>query len=334
MREAFFYETLKGEKIKCYLCPHNCVIEEGRRGICGVRENRKGILYSLVYGKLIAENLDPVEKKPLFHFLPGTFTYSIATVGCNLRCLHCQNSEISQFHGEVIPGKEITPQEALEVALGWGAKSISYTYTEPTIFFEFAYDLAKLAHGEGLKNIFVTNGYATKRAWEKISPYLDGVNIDLKSFREDFYRKICGGKLSPVLETIKLLKSLGIWIEITTLIIPTLNDSEKELEEISQFIVSLDSSIPWHVTAFYPHYKLINLPPTSPEILFKAREIGLKNGLKYVYVGNILGGEGENTYCSECGSLLIERKGFSIIKLALSAGKCKECGKELEGVFI
>lgn len=334
MREAFFYEKLKDGKVKCHLCPHECTIGEGKRGICGVRENKNGILYSLNYGKLVAENLDPIEKKPLFHFLPGSLSYSIATVGCNLRCLHCQNSEISQFRAEIIPGKERTPQEALEIALNYGAKSISYTYTEPTIFFEFAYELAKLAHNKGLKNNFVTNGYANREAWEKIAPYLGGANIDLKSFRDNFYRKICGAQLKPVLESITLLKALGVWIEVTTLIIPTLNDSEEELRDIARFIASLDKSIPWHVTAFYPHYKLTQFPPTPATKLFRAREIGLEEGLKYVYVGNILGGEGENTYCSGCGSLLIRRRGFSVAKLALTEGKCRKCGKVLEGVFL
>ena len=333
MREAFFYEKLKDSRVKCHLCPHGCIIGGGKRGICGVRENKNGVLYSLNYGKLIAENLDPIEKKPLFHFLPGSLSYSIATVGCNLRCLHCQNAEISQFRAEIIPGKERTPQEALAIALNYGAESISYTYTEPTIFFEFAYELAKIAHAKGLKNNFVTNGYATREAWEKIAPYLDGANIDLKSFRDDFYRKICGAQLTPVLESITLLRSLGIWIEVTTLIIPTLNDSEKELRDIARFIASLDNSIPWHVTAFYPHHKLTQLPPTSAKKLFRAREIGLEEGLNYVYVGNILGGEGENTYCNGCGSLLIRRRGFSVTKLALSQGKCRKCGKALEGVF-
>ncbi len=333
MKEAFFYKKLEEGKVKCLLCPHECVIREGKRGICGVKENRGGILYSLVYGKLVSENLDPIEKKPLFHFLPGTFTYSIATVGCNMRCLHCQNYEISQFKRGIPPGIKRTPQEVVDMALRWRAKSISYTYTEPIIFFEFAYDTAKLAKERGLKNVFVTNGYANKEAWKEISPYLDAANIDLKSFSENFYRKVCGAKLSPVLESIKLLKSLGIWVEVTTLIIPTLNDSEKELREIAKFIYSVDKGIPWHVTAFYPTYKLMNLPPTSPETLFKAREIGREIGLKYVYVGNIFGGEGENTYCSNCGKLLIERRGFSVLRFNVQGGKCKYCGEKLEGVF-
>jgi len=333
MKEALFYEKGEDGKVRCLLCPHHCLIPQGGRGVCGVRENQEGKLYSLVYGKLIAENLDPIEKKPIFHLYPASTSYSIATVGCNLRCLHCQNWEISQWKQGDIPGRERTPEEVVDMALRWGARSISYTYTEPVIFMEFALDTAKIAKEKGLKNIFVTNGYAEKRTWEKILPYLDAANIDLKSFSEDFYREICGGRLSPVLESIKFLKVNGVWVEVTTLIIPTKNDSLEELEKIADFILSVSDEIPWHITAFYPAYRMLDLPPTPSSILRKTREMALRKGLKFVYTGNIPGEEGENTYCPSCGKLIIGRYGFRVTEINIKEGRCKFCNAKIPGIF-
>ncbi len=334
MREAMFYQKLDDNKVKCYLCRHECVIVDGKTGICGVRENKEGTLYTLVYGKLVSINIDPVEKKPLYHFLPGTDTYSIATVGCNFRCEHCQNYEISQMprEGHAIVGESFSPSEIVRDALAQGCKSISYTYTEPTIFFEYAYDIAKLAKEEGLKNIFVTNGYIGEEPLRTIAPYLDAANIDLKAFTEEFYRKICGARLEPLLKSIRLYKELGIWIEITTLIIPDLNDSEDELRQIARFIKSLGEETPWHVTAFYPTYKLTNKPPTPVETLERARKIGLEEGLRYVYEGNIPGTEGGNTYCYKCGELLIRRYGFTVLEKKIKDSKCSACGTEIDGI--
>lgn len=288
MKEALFYQKLDGNKVRCELCPHLCLIANGRRGICGVRENQGGILYSLVYGRIAAAHVDPIEKKPLYHFLPGSTSYSIATVGCNFRCDFCQNFGISQ--AREIEGEAVEPGDIVREALSLGCQSVSYTYTEPTIYFEFAYDTAKLAREKGLKNVFVTNGFITEPPLRMIAPYLDAANVDLKSFRDEYYHKYCGGKLEPVLKALKLYKELNIWLEVTTLVIPGLNDSETELMDIANFIKNeLGEGVPWHVSAFYPIYKMTDRPPTPAETIYKARDIGLKAGLKYVYTGNLPG---------------------------------------------
>lgn len=334
MKEALFYNKLDDQRVKCFLCAHHCLISENKRGICSVRENRGGKLYSLVYGKIISMNVDPIEKKPLFHFYPESKSFSIATVGCNFRCLHCQNYDISQYPKEHndIPGENVTPEQVIDRAERAGCKSISYTYTEPTVFFEFAYECARLAHKNGIKNVFVSNGYTGPEAAKAIAPYLDGINIDLKGDNE-FYKKICGAKLQPVLDTIKLMKDMGVWVEVTTLIIPSYNDSKDSLMWISEFIKSVDSAIPWHVTQFYPTYKLQDQPRTSLETLKWAKEIGLKAGLKYVYEGNVPGEGGENTYCPNCRELLIKRFGFCVKENKIAGSHCFKCKTKIEGVF-
>jgi pyruvate formate lyase activating enzyme len=334
MKEAMFYEKLDEKKVRCFLCSHHCTIKEGKRGICHVRKNIDGTLYSLVYGKVISMHIDPIEKKPLFHFLPSSTSFSIATAGCNFRCQHCQNFEISQYpmEHEDIPGQTVTPEDIVEAAARNGCESISYTYTEPTIFFEFAYDCAKLAHSKGIKNVFVSNGFTTPEATRVIAPYLHGNNIDLKG-SDDFYRKICSARLEPVKETIRLMKELGVWVEVTTLLIPDLNDSEEDLRNIAGFIKSVDPYIPWHVTQFYPTYKLMDKPRTPVKTLQKAREIGFEAGLKYVYEGNIPGEGGENTYCQNCRELLIRRLGFSIVNNNIKDGQCLKCGTAIKGVW-
>ncbi len=334
MKEAMFYDKLEESNVRCFLCAHRCIIPAGRRGICGVRENREGTLYSLVYGRLVSLNIDPIEKKPLFHFYPASTSLSVATVGCNFKCRHCQNYDISRYpekHDD-IPGEFITPEQVVAAAVKAGCKSISYTYTEPTVFFEFAYDCARLAHEKGIKNIFVSNGYTGTEAVRMIAPFLDGNNIDLKG-DDEFYKKICGARLRPVLNTIKLMKELGVWVEVTTLIIPTYNDSEKSINGIIDFIRSVDTAIPWHVTQFYPAYKLLDRPRTPIETLRRARETGLGKGLKYVYEGNVPGEGSENTYCPECGELLIERFGYRIIQNRITGSRCFKCTTVINGVW-
>ncbi len=335
MREAMFYEKLDDKMVKCNLCSHRCSrIADSKKGICGVRENKNGKLYSLVYGKVAARSVDPIEKKPLFHFLPGSRSYSIATVGCNFRCGNCQNFDISQLPKErkIIVGQEVSPEEIVSAAKRNNCASIAYTYSEPTIFFEYAYDTAKLASTAGIKTVFVTNGYITEEALKEINPYLDAANIDLKSFSDDFYRKNCGARLEPVLGSIRLYKSLGIWTEITTLIIPTLNDSEEELRKIAEFISEVGEETPWHITQFHPTYKLIDLPRTPITILRRAREIGLEAGLRYVYEGNVPGENGENTYCHNCGKMLIRRFGYQILENKIKNSACTYCGTKIDGV--
>jgi pyruvate formate lyase activating enzyme len=336
MQEARFYEKLADQKVQCHLCAQECKIDPGKRGLCSVRENQAGTLQSLVYGRLIAEHLDPIEKKPLFHFLPGSTSYSIATIGCNFQCQHCQNYDISQYpnrHEGQIVGQPSSPASVVEKALASGAASISYTYTEPTIFLEFAQDVGRLGRERGLKNVFVSNGFMTEDSATALAEFLDADNVDLKSFQDDFYRKVCKARLQPVLDTITRLKKLGVWLEVTTLVIPGLNDSEAELQEIAAFIKSVGAGIPWHVSAFYPTYQMLDRPRTPAATLLKARDIGLKAGLRYVYTGNIPGQGGENTICYACGELLIERLGYSIQAFRLKEGKCPKCQAAIDGVW-
>jgi pyruvate formate lyase activating enzyme len=336
MKEAMFYEKLDGGRVRCGLCRFRCLIGVGKRGHCLVRENRDGTLYSLVYGRAVAEHVDPIEKKPLFHVLPGSRSYSVATVGCNFRCLHCQNYSISQPEELSVEksGNFVAPETLVERALAAGCRSIAYTYTEPTIFFEYAYETAKLAHAVGLKNIFVSNGYITDEALAVIAPYLDAANIDLKGFSESFYREVVGASLEEVLDCIRSYKRHGIWIELTTLIIPHRNDSEQELRSIAQFIANeIGRETPWHVTQFYPTYRLTSEPRTPIATLRAAREIGLDAGLRFVYEGNVPGEGGENSCCPCCGGMLVKRYGYIVEKNLLSRGRCPGCGLEIEGVW-
>ena len=338
MKGAKFQKIIDGEKqlLQCFLCSHRCRIKEGRRGICGVRENREGKLYSLVYSRLVSENIDPIEKKPLFHVIPASLSYSISTVGCNFRCHHCQNYGISQYpheHKGEIPGRHRTPEQVVDAARERGCKSISYTYVEPTIFYEFAYDTARLAHQAGIMNVFVSNGYTSPEACRDIAPYLDANNIDLKAFSDKFYREVCGAKLAPVLETISLMKELGVWVEITTLVIPGWNDSDKELLSIAEFIKSVDPQIPWHVTAFYPTYKMTDRGATPVSALRRARDIGLAAGLHYVYEGNVPGEGGENTFCHKCSRVIINRRGFAVSSVHMDGNRCGFCQEPVAGIF-
>jgi len=337
MKEASFYDELDDKKVLCGLCRHHCKISDGQRGICGVRVNKDGTLYTLVYAMPCSTHVDPIEKKPLFHFFPGSKAFSIATVGCNFRCRHCQNHEISQMPADAkcISGERMEPSEVVDMAVRAGCKSISYTYTEPTIFYEYAFDIAKLAKERGIFNNFVTNGYIEEEPLRAIRPYLDGANIDLKGYSEEFYRRVCAADLSKVIETIKLYKALGIWIELTTLVIPGYNDKEEELRGIARFIKDdLGPEVPWHVSAFYPTYKLLDAPRTPSATLVEARRIGLEEGLRYVYVGNIPGLEGEHTYCYGCGKPVVKRYGFTVSDHQIRAGLCAFCGTPIDGVGI
>jgi pyruvate formate lyase activating enzyme len=334
MKEAYLYTKLDDEKTRCDLCNHRCVLGDREKGKCSIRENRDGILYSLVYRKLISENVDPIEKKPLFHFQPGSYSLSIATVGCNFKCFFCQNYQISQMPRENghIEGRDRSPKDIVDHAIEYDCKSISYTYTEPTVYFEYAYDTAKIAQERGLKNIFVTNGFMTKECIDMMSPYLDAANIDLKSFSEKTYKDRIGGRLKPVLENIKDLHYRGIWIEITTLVIPGINDSSKELENIACFIAGLDGSIPWHISAYHPQYKA-DIPPTSVDMIENTISIGKNAGLKYIYGGNIYFGNYENTKCPSCNSTVLSRRGFDVIKRNMTGEQCGNCGTVIDGVF-
>jgi len=335
MKEAYLYEKMDNESVRCFLCSHKCLVKEGAKGICGVRENRAGTLVSLVYGKVIAKHVDPIEKKPLFHFLPGSRSYSVATVGCNFKCRFCQNADISQMPSDqnLIWGEDTTPAMIVNEAVKSGSSTIAYTYTEPTIYYELALDTARLASSKGLKNIFVSNGYMTEECLKDIHPDLHGANIDLKSFTDKFYKKQCGAKLEPVLRNIETIRRMGVWLEVTTLLIPGLNDSLDELKNLAKFLAGVDSDIPWHISRFHPTYRLTDVHPTPPESIRRARDTGYEAGLKYVYTGNLPGDEGEKTVCHACGALLLDRFGFNIRENRIKNGHCPQCHGEIPGFW-
>ena len=335
MKEALLYKKLDKTKVHCFLCAHHCRITDGKFGFCGVRQNIDGVLYTHAYGKVIASHIDPIEKKPLYHFLPGSTSFSIATIGCNFRCGFCQNWEISQSRfGDktYLSGQELFPKDVVNEALINKCKSISYTYTEPTIFFEYALDTAKIAKQRGLYNNFVTNGFMTRECLLMIRPYLDAANVDLKFFRDESYRKVCSGALSPVLDSIRLMHELGIWVEITTLIVPQENDSQDELSGIAKFIAGVDKNIPWHVSGFHPDYKFTDHEATPVKTLETAQRLGQEAGLQYIYLGNVQG-FGNNTYCPSCKKLLISREIFSVLENNIKQGKCLFCNADIPGIF-
>jgi pyruvate formate lyase activating enzyme len=328
--------STEGDAVRCTLCPHHCLIKEGQVGICMVRKNEGGRLVTLVYGLAAAMHVDPIEKKPLFHFLPGSAAFSIATVGCNFRCGFCQNWTLSRAPKELkkVLGEEMLPDQVVQMALRAKCRSISYTYSEPTIYYEYALDCGKLAKEAGLKNNFVTNGYIETAPLEDLKGILDAANVDLKAFRESFYHKYCGGHLEPVLAAVKKMKTIGVWVEITTLVIPTLNDSEEELRDIARFIAQeLDPDTPWHVSRFHPDYSLTDLPATPEQTLTRAREIGMEEGLQFVYTGNVWGDPGENTYCPNCKEIVIARAGFQVRALHMEFGRCRFCRTPIAGVW-
>lgn len=336
LKEGVLYKGLGEKKVHCFLCSRHCKIEESEFGFCGVRENREGKLYTHAYGKLIAAHIDPIEKKPLYHFLPGTRTFSVATAGCNFRCGFCQNWQISQLEPGEKPrtgSLEAAPEDIAEKAVEAGCASIAYTYTEPTVFFEYAYDTARSAKERSLANVFVTNGFMTSEALKTIQPYLDACNVDLKSFRNEFYKESCKGRLKPVLDSIRLMRELDIWVEVTTLVIPDQNDSEEELRNIARFIAGVDPSMPWHISRFHPDYQFTNSRATPSETLRKAREIGKEEGLRFIYIGNVPGEESD-TLCAQCGEIVIRRGAMSVRENRLMGSQCPSCGSEVAGVFL
>lgn len=356
MQEARFYQRLDNQRVHCGLCPHDCLIADGGRGVCAVRYNAGGVLYTLVAERVIAHHLDPIEKKPLFHFHPGSQAYSIATAGCNLRCDFCQNWEISQWPrdelpkrletgqeneplcprlaelAEKIPGERISPAQIVAAACDSGARSIAYTYTEPTIFYELAYATACLAKEAGLANVFITNGYINEAPQRELAGVLDAANVDLKFFRQASYSHLSRVRLEPVLDAIGRYHALGVWLEVTTLVIPGVNDSDAELRDIAEFIASVSVDIPWHVSRFHGAYARGQAQPTPAQTLRRAAEIGAAAGLRYIYQGNLAGNGGENTYCHHCGMLLIERHAYQLIANAVRGGNCPACGTHLGGV--
>ncbi|KJS33597.1 MAG: radical SAM protein [Desulfatitalea sp. BRH_c12] len=335
--EACLYETIDRERVQCNLCHHRCGIKPGGRGICQVRRNDQGTLTTLVYGQLIAQHVDPIEKKPMFHFMPGSRSYSIATVGCNFRCSFCQNADIAQMPRDregLVMGAACTPEAVVDNAQRQRCQSIAYTYTEPTVYFEFAMETAKIAAARGIKNIFVTNGYMTADALDMAASWLDGANVDLKAFNDDFYKKQCGARLEPVKSSLRKMKALGILVEVTTLIIPGLNDEPQELRDLAAFLVNdIGPETPWHISRFHPTYRLVDRPVTPTDTLHRARDIGHQAGLRYVYVGNVPGEDGENTSCHACGAFLIERWGFTIQRNRVTSdNRCPDCGVPVYGI--
>jgi pyruvate formate lyase activating enzyme len=333
-KEVYYYKRL-GKTVQCQSCPHNCTLAPGVRGICRVKVNTDGLLYTEAYGNPCAVHLDPIEKKPLLHFLPGTTSYSIATAGCNFRCTYCQNWEISQFTPSEVSRVRMTPDQVVANAISDGAKSISYTYSEPSIFFEYMIDTAKLAHDKGLKNVWVTNGYLNEKPLADFTPYLDAANVDLKAFDEKIHRELTGGELKPVLETLKRLKEGKVWFEITNLVVPTYTDDLNMIRAMSKWIYAhLGPDYPLHFSRFYPMYQLTNFPPTPIETLEAARKIALEEGIHYVYVGNVPETKHQSTYCPYDETICVERVGYSIKQMNIdSEGNCKGCKDRIPGVW-
>lgn len=335
-KQNSLYFSVGDGVFQCALCAHGCRLSEGQKGLCQVRICRNSRIESLVYGRVVAENIDPIEKKPLFHILPGSLSFSIATPGCNFRCSHCQNASISQVSPDMdvqISGSFQEPEKIIKKALAGGCKSISYTYVEPTIFFEFAFDCCQAALDNGLLNIFVSNGYMSETVVDMLVPVLTGINIDLKSFSDSFYKKVCGARLQPVLDTIQHFKASGVWVEVTTLVIPGMNDSPGELEQIATFLGEIDKNIPWHVTGFYSAHRMPHTLPTSSGMLARAYRIGKDQGLHNVYTGNRPGAGGENSYCHVCDLVVVTRHGFQIVENRIRAGCCPSCGTGIDGIW-
>ena len=321
-------------KVQCELCPKMCLIEHGQSGDCRVRINIDGALRTVVYGYPCSIAIDPVEKKPLFHFLPGTKVLSTATAGCNLHCQFCQNWEISQANPEDTPAAFCPPAKLVEVTKENRCLSLAYTYTDPIIYYEYTYDSAKLAREAGIRNVLVTAGYINPEPWKKLLKYVDAANIDLKGITEEFYRDVCSATLRPVQNALLIAKASGVWVEVTNLVIPTLNDKAEHIRQLARWVrTNLGRETPLHFSQFYPRYKMRHLPPTSAKTLDMAREIGISEGLDYVYIGNILSEAGQTTYCPDCKGVLIKRSGYTILQNRLKDGRCPDCKKDIHGVW-
>jgi pyruvate formate lyase activating enzyme len=321
-------------KIQCELCPKMCLIEPGQSGECRVRINIDGVLRTVVYGYPCSLHIDPVEKKPLFHFLPSSIILSIATVGCNLHCKNCQNWEISQANPEDVSAEYWPSERLIEATKHYQCPSLAYTYTDPIIYYEYTYDTAKLARSAGIRNVLVTAGYINKEPWKRLLEHVDVANIDLKGITDDFYRQVCSATLKPVQDALILAKAAGVLVEVTNLVIPTLNDKPEQIRELVRWIkINLGADTPLHFSGFFPRYKMRNLPPTSLKTLEMARQIGISEGMNYVYIGNMASKEGQNTYCPGCKIPLIERSGYTILQNRLRQGHCPSCGKEIYGVW-
>ncbi|HNR26610.1 MAG TPA: AmmeMemoRadiSam system radical SAM enzyme [Methanobacteriaceae archaeon] len=331
-KEAMLYEKV-GPMLNCHVCNRRCLISPGKRGFCNTRENVEDTLYSLNYAAASSMAIDPIEKKPLFHFYPGTTSFSLGTIGCNFRCLYCQNWNISQAELEDIPTRELPPEEAIQLSKENNCLSISWTYNEPTMWFEYTYDSAILAQKAGIKTVYVTNGYMTQEALELIAPYLDAANVDLKGMSERFYRELCDARLQPVLDNIQTMYDTGIHLEVTNLIIPGYNDSEDDLSALVKFMAEeVGVEVPLHFSRFHPDYQLDQVPSTPVKTLEKAREMAREVGMRYVYIGNVPGHDGENTRCYECGELLIKRNGFEVVDMGLKKNRCPQCGVPIDVV--
>ncbi|MEW5691958.1 MAG: AmmeMemoRadiSam system radical SAM enzyme [Candidatus Hydrogenedentota bacterium] len=336
IKEAMFYEKReKNSEVRCKLCPRECGIINGGRGFCEVRENINGKLYTLVHSRCVSANIDPIEKKPFFHYLPGTKAFSIATAGCNFECKFCQNWQISQFRPEDVSSIYAPPWALVNQCITKKVPTISYTYSEPIIFYEYMYDTSKLAREKGIGNVMVSNGFINAEPLKKLCEVLTGIKIDFKSFNNEFYREICSSYVYPVLETMKLIKKLKMWLEIVVLILPTKNDKQDEIKEMSKWILdNLGPDVPVHFSRFHPTYKITNLPPTPVETIERCCEIAKLAGIHYVYMGNVAGHKYESTYCHKCGKVLIKRYGYYVLENNLKGGFCPYCNQKIPGVFL
>jgi pyruvate formate lyase activating enzyme len=337
LHKAQLTRSLKGQAVQCHVCEHYCTLQSGDWGKCGVRVNREGTVYLTVYGEAVAAHIDPIEKKPLFHFLPSTGALSVGTYGCNFTCQWCQNwqmSQVRQREPQALGADDLSPEQIVDICRSRDIPTIAYTYNEPTVFFEYTYDTAKLAHERGIKNVYVSNGFMTEELLDVLTPYLDGINIDLKGFTEALYEDYVGARLAPVKRNIThLAQEADVWVEVTTLIIPDLNDADAELRAIAQWLVETDPQIPWHVTAYYPTHRMRDRPRTPPSTLQRAYDIGKEAGLAYVYVGNVPDATRENTYCPVCDELLIKRMGYSTRTTWKTPGSCPNCNADIAGVW-
>ena len=328
-----YWQSVREPIVQCFICPHKCVLDVDQRGICTVRINKGGKLYTLGYGNPVAIHVDPIEKKPFFHVAPGEPIFSLAVAGCNMRCLFCQNWQISQSRPDETQNYSLSPEEVVQKAIENKCRFIAYTYTEPTVFYEYMLDISKLAREKGIKNTMHTCGYINPEPLRELLKYMDAVNVDLKGFSEEFYAKMgLSVELKPVLETLKIIKEEGVWLEITNLLIPGFNDDPQKIKEMCAWIrENLGDEVPLHFSRFMPSYKLMNLPPTPTEKLEEAYNIAKGVGLKYVYIGNVPGHQGENTYCPNCGKIVVKRMGYQLLENNIKDGKCEFCGYKIAG---